>query len=223
MTTMDVLGALRRRWLVVLVGLALTAGVSALVLNRPGVYTSEVDVVLIAPRTAPEEARTLIVSSDDLIAAAGLVERLVNAGTEVSAATNQDVSLEGTGVRYGSVVRLPNSGGQWNFNVTSPTLNVQVAASSRAAAVERRDTALTRISDVVREIQRGEGVPRNQMITLRVVPQQAPVVHAVGHPLRAAATAALICCLLTAVASVVIDRRLSVRAPTPQSAPDQGT
>lgn len=207
MTTAEVLGVVRRRWYLVAAGVLLTAAVAALVLGRSGVYVTRVDVVLLPPPSAAG-APEVVGSSEDLIAAAGLLERLVNAGRETNAATSQQVPLEGTGVRDGVLVTLPNNGGQWDYNFTSPMLSLQVAGPSRDAVLRDRAEAVRDINRTLAELQREQGAPASRMLTTHVVPEDAQVAHVTGHPARAAGATAVVGLAVTLLLTVLADHLL---------------
>lgn len=221
MTTADVLGAMRRCWYALVVGLFLTGMVVGLVASRPGVYTTRAEVVLVPPKAYAAIGGTLISSSDSLIATTGLVERLVNADLPHRAPTNQIVDLAGTGVRHGVSIRQANAGGQWDFNFTSPLLVVQAVGSDSASVARARARAVNRIANTLRRIQDEQGVRPQQRITTQLVPASVPVVYRQGHPQRAALATGALCLILTGLLVVGLDqvvgrrrRRLDSRAGT---------
>ncbi|WP_110182141.1 hypothetical protein [Nocardioides solisilvae] len=204
MTTVELLRRLLRRWYVVAAGLVATAAVAAAVASPAPLFVSRVDVVLVAPpddTLAPE----LVSRGEDLIALAGLVERLVNEGRPREPGTAQVVPLEGTGVRRGVQVTLPNAGGQWDHSFVAPVLDVQAVGTSRAEVVALRDDVLDRVVRTLRQTQADDGVPPRRRATARVVPEDGPVVPAGGHPTRAAAAAGVVGLLLTALAGLLVD------------------
>ncbi|QIX27853.1 hypothetical protein ncot_15590 [Nocardioides sp. JQ2195] len=210
MTTAECLIVLRRRWYLALGGLVVTAFLTFLLVGRPGVYTSRVDVALVAPRSAEQVTDTTLVDqSESLIATAGLVERLVNANTETSAATSQEVSLASTGVRDGTLVKLPNSGGQWDYNFTAPMLSVQVVGPDADEVLVHRESA---VRDIKRELRRIQvGTDPDQRITTQEIPVQAPVTYVTGHVSRVVVGGLLTGGLLTLALTILIDHRLTLR------------
>lgn len=209
MTTVAVLTALARRWYIVLLGVTVTAGVMVYVITIPGVYTTRVDVILIAPKGTASSG--LVSSEENLISAAGLLERLVNRGAAHAVGTSQDVPLEGTGVHQGASVRLPNAGGQWDYNFIAPVLSVQVVGPTEEYVRDLRDSRLAEIDGTLREIQLDERVPSDLMITTRVVPDAAPIVHATGRPTRALAGVLIAGAVLTVFLTIMLDRQLLLR------------
>lgn len=211
MTTADVLGAMRRRWYALVVGLFLTGLAIGLVGSRPGVYTTRAEVLLVEPPGYAAAPGTLISPSDSLIATTGLVERLVDARLPQRATTTQIVDLAGTGVRKGVSISQMNSGGQWDYNFTTPLLVVQAVGPDSGTVARARDRAVRRIDDTLRRIQVEQGVPPRLQITTRLVPASVPVVYRQGHPDRAAATTGLIGLLLTGLLVVGLDQVLGRR------------
>ena len=206
MTTADFFAVIRRRWYVVVIGAVGVLVVAGLMASRSGVYTSRVDVVLI-PTTASEDSDgTLISSSTDLIALAGLVERRVNAGVDTGAATNQDVPLAGTGIRSRTLIKLPNEGGQWNYNFSSPSLVVQTVGASEREAIRRRTDAVGTINQMLADVQAEEDVRPDQRVTSRTLPESPTVAYVSGRPKIAALGTAMIGMILTAIGTVLFDR-----------------
>lgn len=208
MTSTDVLLTLLRRWYVVLPGLALTVVCAVLLMSRPGVWTTEVQVILVSPKGALAEGPSLVSPEESLIAMAGLVEREVNAEAPPEAETSEGVPLEGRGVRRGTLISLPNAGGQWNFNFVSPILSVQVVGPSPDDVVAQRRSAVARIDRTLYDIQAADGTGPSRMITSRVIPQEPPVLLANGRPTRAAAGTLLLGLVLVTSLTLLLDRVL---------------
>lgn len=211
MTTADVLGAMRRRWYVLVVGLFLTGMVVGLVASRPGVYTTRAEVVLVAPPGYSSVGGTLISADDGLIATTGLVERLVSAHLPQRAPTTQIVDLAGTGVRRGVSVRQTNTGGQWDYLFNTPLLVVQAVGPDSAAVARARDRAIARIVATLQRVQDEQGVTPRQRITTQLVPATVPVLYRQGHPQSAAGAAGTICLVLTGLLVVALDQVLGRR------------
>ncbi|GCD91330.1 hypothetical protein [Nocardioides sp. LS1] len=208
MTSTDVLLTLLRRWYLVVPGLVLSAVCAVLVMSRPGVYTTEVQVILVGPKGALAEGTSLVSPEESLIAMAGLVEREVNAGVPPEAATSEGVPLEGRGVRDGTLISLPNAGGQWNYNYVSPILSVQVVGPTPDDVVARRTSAVARIDRTLYDLQAADGIGPSRMISSRVVPQDPPVLLANGRPTRAAAGILLIGLVVVTSLTLLADRAL---------------
>jgi hypothetical protein len=207
-TTATVFQSVLRRWYVTLLGLAATVLVVASMLTSKGVYWSQVNVVFLPPHDATEQTG-LVSSSKSVIAMAGLVEREVNATRTMGASTSAQVQLTDTGVRHGSLVLLPNLGGQFDYNFAEPVLSVQAAGSTPAEVRRRRDAAVAEINGWLRRLQSRDGTVPSRMITTRLSPQAAPVLYNNGHPSRAAGVALFVGLGLTVTLSVALDRPLA--------------
>jgi hypothetical protein len=208
MTTIDVLSAMRRRWYVAAVAMAGAALAMIWVTVLPGVYSTQVDVVFIPPPGGHEET-AFASSSSSLIAMAGLVEREVNHGTREGAATAAEVTLVGMGVHHGSLVLLPNTGGQWNYNFSMPLLSVQAVGSSPEEVRTRRDRLVGDINKTLHSLQAADGTEPDRMITTRSVPASAPVAYENGHRAWAVCVIAMLGLGVSAMLASVTDRWLS--------------
>ena len=219
MTLGDLIRTLWRRWYVTLAGVLMTAAVVLALLAHPGVYSSQVDVQLIPP-TQPGATRSPS-PAGSLIALAGMIERRVGDDVDREEPVSPKASLSGLGVREGTMVTLPNSGGQWNYFFDSPLLRVQVVASSEADANRRRDRAVREIIRTLRHLQVADGVPVRQRVTTRLVPTRARVTYEGGSPDRAAAVTVLIGLAVTCAAAIRVDRFRRRRAHPPRSERDE--
>jgi hypothetical protein len=117
--------------------------------------------------------------------------------------------MVGMGFHHGSLVLLPNSGGQWNYNFSRPVLSVQAVGESPEEVRTRREAVLEEIATALRRIQAAEGTSPKHMISTRPVPASAPVVYADGHRTWALGVIALLGLGMSAIAAVLSDRFLS--------------
>jgi hypothetical protein len=203
-----------RRWYVTGVGLLLTAAVVVMLQARTGVYSTQVDVQLIPP-AQPGATRSPSPAAS-LIALAGMVERRVGDDVDREEPVSPKASLSGLGVREGTMVTLPNSGGQWNYFFDDPLLRVQVVALSEADANRRRDQAVQEIVRTLRALQVADGVPVRQRVTTRLVPRLARVTYEGGSPDRAAVVTVLIGIAVTCAATIRVDAFMRRRAHPPR-------
>lgn len=198
--TTDVARIARKRWKVGLVGAVFTGAALFFVYSYPGVYTTQTAVVFLSPAT-DAHPNNLESTSDDVIAAAGLVERLVNQGVETSATTSV-VTLAGRGVREGSSVELPNSGGQWAVNYAQPQLLVQVTGPTEQQVTRNVGALIAEVQSTAAEIQRAAGVRSRWLITTRPNPDQPVVRYGRGYRRHALLVTLVLGGLLTLAASV---------------------
>ena len=205
MTSADLVAVLLRRWYVVLAGFALTAAAVYAFASSPGVYSTQADVLFLAPKSA-KFPNPIESSSESLIATAGLVARIANSGSADPPTASSGVPLTGEGIRKGYSIRLPNSGGQWANNFDRPVLVVQVAGPSEEWV---RSTLATQIGVIDRSLftlQKSEGVAKENFIITSSAPRQAKVEYLKGDPKRAIAAMMLLSSVLTALAAIGFDR-----------------
>lgn len=208
MTTIQVLSIMRRRWYVVILGLVLLAAAVHITASRPGVYWSQADVVILAPKSE-RYPNTIEQSSQSLVAMAGLVERDVNRGRTTTATSSAGVSLAGEGVRDGDAIKLPNGGGQWATNFDRPVLDIQVVGPDRAAVEAHMSS---RVEDVIQALDARQDslhVPEVTRITASVTPSTPQVFYLNGSPLKAVGAILLLGAGLIPTAAVLVDRLLN--------------
>src|SRR5262249_50377187 len=148
MTLWDALNALRHRWYATLAGAAATMLAALWVMGLPGVYHAQVDVVFMWPQGS-QQANTFQYGSQSLINTAGVVGAIGGGSASGAAPVSDTVTLVGEGITHGYSVRLPNAGGQWAINFTSPMLDVQASGSSPAEVQRTLATVIARINTVL--------------------------------------------------------------------------
>jgi hypothetical protein len=200
---LEVLGALWRRRVLTLLGLVATVASVPLVAAHPPVYSTQADVVFLEPVT-PQRPNVLTSATSGLIAMAGYVEKIVNAGVQ-EPATAENVTLLGRGTRDDYSIELPDSGGQWAHNFEKAVLNVQVTGPSDAVVRARLDTLVTRIRRVARDLQADAHVSAASTVHTDVSPSSPSVVPHGGNPPRAAAAAVLLGLGLTVTGVLGLD------------------
>jgi hypothetical protein len=128
-TSTDVMRMLLRRWYVVGAGIAITLAVMVSVYQRPGVFSARTDVVFLAPESSVNPNK-LAVTSNTLIATAGVVEEKINRGHNPILPVSPDVPLVAQGVTDGWQVFVPNYGGQWAVNYERASITSARCSSS---------------------------------------------------------------------------------------------
>ncbi len=204
--TWEVLLLLRRRWYAALAGLTLTIGALALVQTYPGVYTVQANVLFLAPIT-PARPNALESSTSSVIATAGLVERLVNENGE-SSATSSLVTLAGRGVRKGTAIELPNSGGQWAENFDQPALRLQATGPSADSVAREFARLNARVAAQTVRIQQDYRVRDRFLISTRLSPAAPLVRYEAGHRKVALLVTAGLGVALSLVFTEFVDRLL---------------
>lgn len=210
MTTNELAGILRRRWYVVVCGLALLAGAVAYVSSRPGLYWTQADVVILAPSSA-RYPNVIEQTSQSLIAMAGLIERDVNRGITAPATATSSVSLAGEGVRDGYSIRLPNEGGQWANNFDRPVLDLQVIGADPAKVRGQMATLVDRVTRELEARQDEQGIPRDTRITAALAPPEPAVFYLRGSHAKALGATVLLGIGLIPACTVGADRLLNAR------------
>lgn len=206
MSLWDLFAILRRRWPMVVVGLLLAVGSLIWIDREPGVYWAQADVIFLSP-SSERFPNTLVTGSGSLVAFAGLIERDVNMGSDGASTQSSGVSLADDGVRDGSMVRLPNSGGQWAYNFESPVLDVQAVASSADVVVSRMQSLQDEIQAAVDRRQDDARVDSANRVTLETAPASVQTQYLGGDRKRAKVAATLLSVSLIIGAVVFAETR----------------
>ena len=219
MTAAQLIRVVLRRWYVVIAVLILTGIATVLAGRVPGVYSTQVDVVF----TAPSTPNSLQVSNDSLVQFAAVIERRFN-GNSAPAALSGGTTLYGQGVRSGSAVTLPNSGGQWQTNFNQAALSIEVVGPTpeRVQAVADDLSARVRSLAVKEQVDRGVA-PLNQVGTLES--PAVPVINYIeGRYSRAKIGIIAVGSGIALLAAVMTDRiviRVRRRRPESESRPQK--
>lgn len=220
MTVRDLFGLCGRRWIVLIFGIALALSVAGWVRSFPGVYTAQTDMTFLAPASA-RFPNPLGITSGSLVSVAGTVERAVNQGRTVPASVSMSVTLVDLGIRSGTEIRLPDTGGQWAHNFARPVLDVQAVGPTEqqvrgamAAQIAAIRTELDRLQDAAQV----DGVNR---ITVEPSPSTVDVVYRTGHQTVGAGMALLLGLMLSLFVAAAVDRR-AVRHRGGVGAPGRG-
>jgi hypothetical protein len=177
---------LLRAGVIMLVGLLISAVAGLYLAKRPGVYWSEVTVVLIAPKSAANP-NGLSVSSESLIDTAGVLAKMVGSSPPGPTVVSDSVTLVGEGIRHGYGVRLPNSGGQFATNFDRAALDVQAAGTTVAEVSDTLNRVLNTISADLDRLQSDAEVAKVNLIRTQLSPQTAPIYYQTGSKTRALA------------------------------------
>jgi hypothetical protein len=205
MTVWELLAACGRRWVIVLLGLAVTLGTLFVIDREPGVYWAQTDLIFLAP-TSSRFPNSLNTSSESLINTASVVERAVSLGEDFQATSSVNVTIVDDGVRDGTMVRLPNLGGQWAPNFAQPVLDIQAVGSSARVVEERMLSMKSTIEGTLRQMQDEAAVGQENRISIQASPVNIDVKYVQGNRSRARSVALLLGTALTLAAVIVIDR-----------------
>ena len=198
----------RRRWYVVLLALALTVGATYVAHDRPGVYFSQVQLVLVAP---PQTyyPNTIAAQPYGLAPMAGLLVSDWNGTQKPLLTSSADTTLYGEGVREGTQVRLANQGSQFRPLFTAPYVDVQVVGATEDGVNAEANRVVDQLRLMLQRRQDFAGVPERLRITTLVSPESVDSSYVSGSSSRAAAATFLLGLVGTALVTVGADRALS--------------
>jgi hypothetical protein len=206
MTIWELAFAARRYWVLAVVGTLLSIIAGVAVLEAPGVYYTQVNVVFVLP-PMPHNANSLQHSTGSLIGTAGVVVSLVNGDNAAVQPVSPAASLTGEGVRHGYMVRLPNTGGQWAFSFDQPVIDVEVAGGSPDEVRAVLGTVIDRIYRTLADLQNDQQVRESAKIRTKLSPTEAPIQYLKGSRLRAVAVTVALGLAVTLTLVVLLDLR----------------
>lgn len=201
-------GAVRtllRRWYVVVAMIGFAGVAAVLILDAPGVYMSQVNVVLLAPQS-DRPANPLDDTSRALVDLAGITAKSVGASGTAEQPVSAGVSLVSQGITRGWSVRQPNSGGQWNYSFNLPVIDVQASGPSAEVVARERDAVVARIQADVSTRETAAGVRAQDRVRTMLSPAVPGVYYSEGDRRRALFAALLLTVLLTVVLVPAVDR-----------------
>jgi len=210
MVYLDVWRVARRRWWVLLLGIALTAAASYVVQRAPGVYWAYTKVIFLPPLT-PGQTNPIAPDSGSVIPLAGIIQDEINDGSPPLGSTGQDVTLVDQGIYDGWSVRLPNSGGQWATNFAEPLLIVQASGPSAEVVQSRMYDLINQITRLVAAREDAAHVALASRIGFAMSPPVVAVQYSNGHRSRAVAIIVLLGVGLSLAACSVVDRVATTR------------
>jgi hypothetical protein len=218
MTARGLLNVLLRRWYLVLLGASISMAGLGIALSQPGVYWTQVDVVVLAPPDAvhPNRLQGPRFAETEM---AGLMVGDFNQGDRPMLMASSDTTLFGEGVRRGIQVRLPNNGSQWRPLYVRPSIDVQVVDSSPERVERESSRIIAQLLDILESRQNAFDVPPALRMTAMASPQD-PVIHYVtGSRMRLVPAFGLLGACLTTIAVYWVDRwllRFHRRSKLPQ-------
>jgi hypothetical protein len=172
-----------RASVVLTIGLLVSGVLGYRLAHSPGVYWSQVTVVLVAPKSTANP-NGLSVNSESLISTAGVIAKMVGSAPHEPAVVSDSVTLVGEGIRHGYGVRLPNSGGQFATNFDRAALDVQAAGTTVAEVGVTISRVLAEIRDDLDRLQRDAGVAAVNLIRLQQSPPTLPIYYQTGSKTR---------------------------------------
>lgn len=152
-TFAEVADAMRRRWFVTVLALAVAAVYALHLSGNGGVYSTRTTVVF--SDESPSSFNHLVNLPDEtgIIAFAGTVANDVNGGRPVERYARSDAPYYGTGLRKGISVALRDDGGQWATSFPRAELIIQVVGPTREYVASRQREMISRVAQRTRSLQ----------------------------------------------------------------------
>ena len=203
-TLWDVFRLSRRFWVLMAVGILLTAAGTIHAWGGSGAFSGRARVSLLAP---PEiRGNALVQTPISLVALAGVLAHTTGGPGGDAQSVSDDVTLLGEGVTDGYSVRQPSVGGQWEYRFEDSVLDVQSAGPTLGRAEEQMRAALASISSTLNELQDRAGVVPDQRVTVQLGPGEPAFTYEHGSRVRATLMTALLGLILSFSLPVVYAR-----------------
>lgn len=208
---LELVGLLLRRWYVVAVCALLTLGGSLVLLDRPPVYFTQFEVVLLPPNETVNP-NTLREDPYGMVPMAGLLVEEYNEGHHPLNMSTTETTLYGEGLDRGERVRMRNVGNQWLPVYPNPVIDIQVVASD-ADSVEAEAARIAGDLDRILERRQNElGVRKVSRMSTEMAPKDVVVQEIRGSRGRTAGGLALLGGSFTVVAVIWLERLSRARA-----------
>lgn len=220
MTVRDVLGAVARRWYVLLAVLLGAASLGIVLMQGSGTFTTKTLISFTLPERSTLQAESGN-SDTSVIAFASAVAAEINNGKPTPTYSSADAPYYGAGVREGVLVGLRNEGGQWIASFPSATIEIQIVGRTYEWVERKQQQLLEDVENTAIAQQSAALTSPEQRITMTVEPLTTQIEEIlVGRTSRIAAWIALTLAALIAGVSgaVAVDgivaRRRRSRART---------
>lgn len=220
MTALELVGLLLRRWYVVVVCALLTAVGGLLLLDRPPVYYTQFEVVLLPPNETVNP-NTLREDPYGMVPMAGLLVEEYNEGHHPLNMSTTETTLYGEGLTRGERVRMRNVGNQWLPIYDHPVIDVQIVDPD-AARVESEAARIAGDLDRILDRRQSElHVRARSRMSTEMAPEDVVVQQITGSRARTAGGLALLGGSLTVVAVIGVERLSRARAARRSRPPEQ--
>ncbi|WP_191682177.1 hypothetical protein [Janibacter melonis] len=203
MSVWDVARAVRRQVVVLLVALLATGWAALALTQEQPVYWARVRAVLVAQGGSPN---WLAQPGESAIPLAGLLERRMNAEVDAVPTNSPDVTIIDRGITHGTVVFLPDRGGQWAHNFTEPIVVLEAAGPDEASVHEQMDSLISRLRGELTTLQRDLLTSRSPRVGFSDPTLDYQVQAAAGRPEVGAVGVALVGTVLAVLACVCVER-----------------
>lgn len=151
----DVIRAVKRRWYVVIVVLAVFAYIGFSFMRDGGTYHARTVVWFTtdeAPTIVPENGST----DGQVISFAGAIATELNRGRPPANYAAASAPYYGAGVRQGVLVALRDVGGQWSSWYSAAVIELHIVGRTETWVADQRDDLLERIDETTRERAQAE-------------------------------------------------------------------
>ena len=169
-------GALRRRWYVAILLLALVAPAAQLAMNVPGVYYTKFNIDFQAPNGATK-GNALRTEASTTVHYAALIQRMYEGEHPNAPILPTRAPLFGTGLRDAVAVYLPSAGGQWQTNFNSPSLTVEIVKENPEDVIATADAITADITAMAKGPQDESGVWKKSQIATERSPSKPSVTY----------------------------------------------
>lgn len=207
MTSRELARLILRRWYLVLVGLAATIAILWPATHRPGVYWTQVEVVVLPP-TFDRFPNRYEDPQYSLSALAGVIVTDFNGGHVPLQTASSEATLYGEGVREGTQVRMLNLGTQWNPLYDLPRIDVQVVGDDSVVVAQQANQITAKLADLLAQRQRDLNVDPALAASMTTLPSEPSVYYITGSRTRAMAAGGIVGLVLTISAVYALEKFL---------------
>jgi hypothetical protein len=204
-TIWDLLEAVRRQWVVALVGVMLSVAGGYAAATVHGVWFEHAQVLLIAPQKS-SKSNPLSAGSYSAAGLAGMIGRQVDHDGGGALAFSPTATIVDVGVRDGTWVRLRNRGSQWSPSFPEAELDVQVVGKDPERVRATMAATLARLNQVLHDDQVRLGVRDVDLLRSTLSPGNPPVSYQGSSRSRAVMAALILGFGLTVTSCVWINR-----------------
>jgi hypothetical protein len=207
-TSGELLRLVLRRWYLMLLGAAISVAALYLITDRPGIYWTHFNVVLLAPVDKDYYPNKLENAHDQLAPMAGLLVADWNGVNRPPLTASSKTTLFGEGQRQGIQVRVPNEGSQWVPLYLSPNIDVQIVDSNPDTVAQEARRVSAELKALLQKRQDDLGIQPVMRITTMVSPADPTIEYVSGSRARAGLATGLVGVALTTIAVYWTDRWL---------------
>ena len=208
MTSRELLRLVLRRWYVMLLGAAISVGALYLITQRPDIYWTHFNVVVLAPLDKDDYPNKLENAHDQLAPMAGLLVADWNGVDRPLLMASDETTLFGETQRKGIQVRVPNEGSQWAPRYFSPNIHVQVVDSNPDTVAQEARRVSVELNALLQKRQDALGIQPAMRMTTMVSPADPTIEYVSGSRARAALATGLVGAALTLIAVYWTERWL---------------